>query len=299
MDKHNLGVIDVGSNAIRLSIGHPTPKGRIKLFVNERDPIRLGAETFSKGEISSSTIKKVVVAFKNYKKIFAEHNILGYRAVATSAIREAKNGKELINEILEKTKVRLEVIDGQEEADLIYLALSNALGYPKVPAAYMDIGGGSVEIIVSNSDRIQYAKSIKIGTVRLMKMAGDNIYDRDFFTNHIRKEIEDAPRAVVKIAGGSGGNVARIGKLRKIILDKKNEHEVSIHELEEIIERLFSTTYEERIEKFKMRPDRADVILPASIIVLEFMRYFKLDHLEIPDTGLKEGVLLDLWNHMK
>ncbi|OQW49374.1 MAG: hypothetical protein A4S09_12135 [Proteobacteria bacterium SG_bin7] len=299
MHKHNLGVIDVGSNAIRLSIGRPTPKGRIKLFINARDPIRLGDEAFGRGELSASTFKKVVAAFKNYRKIFDENEILGYRAVATSAIREAKNGMELIDEIHEKTKVRLEVISGQEEADLIYLALNNALGYPKAPAAYMDIGGGSVEIIISQNDKIQYSKSLKIGTVRLMKMAADNIYDRDFFTNHVRKEIEGAPQTSVKIAGGSGGNVARLGKLRKIILDKKNEHEISIHELEEIIERLFSSTYEERIEKFKMRPDRADVILPASIIVLEFMRYFKIDNFEIPDTGLKEGVLLDLWSHMK
>ncbi len=299
MDKQFLGVIDVGSNALRLSIGSPTPKGRIKLFVNERDPIRLGAETFTKGEISGATCKRVITAFKNYKRIFDDHKILGYRAVATSAVREAKNGKDLIQEILEKTKIRLEIISGEEEANLIYLALSNALGYPMGPCAFMDIGGGSVEIILSDRGQIKIARTLRIGTVRLMKLAQDNVYDRDFFANLVRETLEQIPRTNIKIAGGCGGNVARIGKLRKIILDKKNENEVSQPELEEIIERLFSTTYEERIEKFKMRPDRADVILPASIIVLEFMRYFRIDQLEIPETGLKEGVLLDLWSHVQ
>lgn len=299
MEKHSLGVIDVGSNAIRLSIGTPTPKGRIKLFINERDPIRLGAETFTKGEISAVTFRKVVAAFKHYKEIFDDNDVFGYRAVATSAIREAKNGKELIAEILAKTKVRLEIISGEEEASLIHLALANALGYPMTPAVYMDIGGGSVEVILSDRGQIKCIKTLKIGTVRMMKMAEDNIYDRDFFMNLARKTLEGVPRMAVKIGGGSGGNVARIGKLRKIILDKKNEHEVELDELEEIIESLFSTTYEERIEKYKMRPDRADVILPASIIILEFMRYFKLDRLEIPETGLKEGVLLDLWSHIQ
>lgn len=299
MEKHPLGVIDVGSNAIRLSIGTPTPKGRIKLFFNERDAIRLGAETFTKGEISPSTCKKVITAFKHYKEIFDKNEVYGYRAVATSALREAKNGKELIKEILDKTKIRLEIISGEEEANLIHLALANALGYPMGPTAYMDIGGGSVEIIVTDRGQIKNIKTLKIGTVRMMKMAEDNIYDRDFFSNLARKNLEQVPRASIKLGGGCGGNVARLGKLRKIILDKKNEHEVSIHELEEIIEKLFSTTYEERIQKFKMRPDRADVILPASIIVLEFMRYFRLDRLEIPETGLKEGVLLDLWSHIQ
>lgn len=298
MASRALGVIDVGSNAIRLSLGEPTSKNRVKLVFNERDAIRLGADTFTDGMIKLETRHSLIKAFKRYKKIFSDHGIEHYRAVATSALREAQNGKEIISEILEKTGIKIDLISGPEEAKLIHLALANALGRPTKPMALMDIGGGSLEIIIASNNQLKFLNSFKVGTVRLLQMTKQNLYDRDFFTNTIRNAFETIPQIKVSIGAGSGGNVSRIGKLRKIILDKKNENEIRLIELEEIIERLFSSTQEERIEKFKMRPDRADVILPASIIILEFMKYFKLSRLEIPNTGLKEGVLLNLLSNL-
>ena len=208
MASRALGVIDVGSNAIRLSLGEPTSKNRVKLVFNERDAIRLGADTFTAGSIKPETRRRLIKSFKRYKKIFSDYKIDNYRAVATSALREAKNGKEIIKEISEKTGIKIDLISGAEEANLIHLALSNALGQPTEPMALMDIGGGSLEIIIAADNKLKYLNSFKVGTVRLLQMAKQNLYDRDYFTNTIRDTFEALPQVKVTLGAGSGGNVS-------------------------------------------------------------------------------------------
>lgn len=301
-----IAAFDIGSNAIRMAIAQIDKNGVLTVTERIRMPLRLGTEAFSKGEFSPYTMKEALKVFKSFKKEIDHHDVELYKAVATSAYRNSKNSKELGSRILEETGIFIQEIDGKEEAALIRKALQTKIDLTQKDYLLFDIGGGSAEVTFLEKGAPKAAKSFPIGTVRLLELGksakeeglrpidGYNIYLEEigpqieaFF-----KEVYPSTKPLRII--GTGGNFKRLTKLRKKVLGKKNISFVLPEEVPLIREALQEAPYLKRIKKFGLRPDRADVIIPAIFIMEKVMEYFPAKKILTPDIGLIHGLLFSV-----
>lgn len=300
-DKKRLAAIDIGSNAIRMVIAEFSPKGLVALR-KYRIPIRLGADVFEKGKISGKNLKMAARAFHKFQEIAEKSKVTRIRAVGTSALREAKNGKAFIELIMRKSNIRIDVIDGVEEARLIHLAVAKELHLESHHSLLIDIGGGSVELTFSDDGLMSATQSFPFGTVRTLdRMKKRNLSETQLslivgeyitpLSHFIHSHANDRP---VEFAIGTGGNLEALGKLKSPILKKQSKSSLTFTELSDIIEYLKLLTVKERIERLEMRPDRADVILPAALVVQAVMRQAGLQKILVPYVGLKDGLLWSL-----
>lgn len=297
-----IAAIDVGSNAIRLLIGKVDEKGQAEALESLRIPVRLGKDTFQNGIIGESSIQETVNAFTSFQKVIHDYGVSQFRAVSTSAMREAFNQDILAERILQATGIQVDVISGEEEARLIHLAVSKAVDLQKCAALLIDIGGGSMEATLSVNGNILFAESYKVGAVRLLTQlsqpdkTGVSVEElvREFVESprrRIRKILQNQP---VTLLVGTGGNVEELGELAHKLLDHRSNRAINLEDLNALIERLRSLTYEERIHLLGLRPDRADVILPAAILLKAIAEETLQHEIVIPRVSLKEGVLWDL-----
>ena len=295
----NLAVIDVGSNAIRLVIGKVTKKGKVKREVRLREPVRLGADTFCDDcKISEKNLKKTVSAFKKFKREFAQFDVAKWRVVATSAVREAQNKDWFLKQIFKQTGLAIDIIDGREEARLIKQAVDRKWDLSKKTALIMDIGGGSVEFALCKNGRLRKIQSFKIGTVRLLKQAGRHLNSRVHLQELVypvrSRLLQMCKDEKIEIFVGTGGNIEAMAYLKKRILGKSPSIQIHQHELARISRVLFSQTYEQRVRQLGLRPDRADVILPAVVICATVLSLLPTAHIYVPKVGLREGALAEL-----
>lgn len=298
-----LAAIDVGSNAIRLSIADHEKNG-IEIIHNYRVPIRLGQDSFTKGSIQDTTMKATLRAFIEFQKLFIKHKVKYYKAVATSALRDAKNSHELIDLIYSTSHIQLDLIDGKEEARLVHLGVSHVENISKKNALLVDIGGGSVEFIISVKGQIKKFFSLPMGTVRLLNKANSYkpIELKKFLRTEIRKRIEPLESYVKlfqcedrnKVLIGTGGNVKSLNKLSSDIFKNSQKDQMSFKEIDFLEKILFGYTMKERTTLLGLKPDRADVILPAVLILEEIMRLFNFKEIRAPNIALKDGILIQL-----
>jgi exopolyphosphatase/guanosine-5'-triphosphate,3'-diphosphate pyrophosphatase len=304
-----IAAVDVGSNAIRMMVGELDDEWKVRPIENIRLPVRLGQDVFTVGFIQEESIQATIDAFMRFRRVADDFGITRLRAIATSAMREASNGDFLVDRIINSSGIQLEVIDGDEEARLVALAITNIIDLRKKRAVLVDIGGGSVEVAVTDGPNIVSTESFNMGTVRLLnklKTNGSfqtptNAPNSDFSLlvqeyaeaprRRIEREIGDEP---VQLCIGTGGNVEEMGKLRQKLFKGSSDKLITVDELQKLIEKLEGMSYKDRIRKLKLRPDRADVILPASIVMHVIARQTGVKEITIPDVGLKDGVLLDL-----
>ncbi|HHJ39574.1 MAG: hypothetical protein AXA67_09685 [Methylothermaceae bacteria B42] len=297
-------VIDIGSNAIRLRIGGLSHDGKLDIIEAIRAPVRLGQDAFKQKHLGSEIIERAVKAFTDFRQLIDRKGIpvKQVRAVATSAVRSVDNRQELIDRVHEATEIEIDVISGAEEARLVYLAIRHAL--PELSeknALLIDIGGGSVEIIVSQQGQITALESFKMGTVRLLTRFGEQKNSRkflrfldEFFSANAGKIQELIDGVKIEICVGTGGNIETLGELGQRLLGNNSARCLSFGDLKQICQQLDDLDYQQRVEKLKLRPDRADVIIPASHTLREIMKLVGKPDLLIPGVGLAEGVLLDL-----
>ncbi len=299
-----IAAIDVGSNAIRLLIGKVDDALHLEALESLRVPVRLGKDTFKNGAgiISEASMQETVNAFTTFQKVMHDYGVSQLRAVSTSAMREAANQEILVERILQATGIPVEVISGEEEARLIHLAVSKAIDLQKYVALLVDIGGGSMETTLSVNGNIIFAESYKIGAVRLLSQLKTPDRPDVSFKDLVREFIQSPLRRLQKILQdqpvnlliSTGGNVETLGELaHKLFLHKTNAT-LSLKDLELLIERLENTSYEDRIHQLGLRPDRADVILPAAILLKAVADETHQPEISIPHVSLKEGVLWDL-----
>lgn len=299
-----LAAIDVGSNAIRLVIGEIDGSGEIHILKKYREGVRLGKDTFSQGSISKKCIEQTLETFEKFRRFLKEHNVKHLRAVATSAMREASNSKALVAEILKTTGIKLEVIDGLEEGRLIFSAVANRVDLEGSRSVLIDIGGGSVEITITESHKIRATQSFPLGTVRLLEaLASQGLKEK-----HATQVIEASMRPVrnflreqlkgktVHFAIGTGGNFECLGKLRVALLSKTSIYSMTLDELQELTDHLASMTVKERIQFLRLKNDRADVVVPAALVTLAVMKSIPTDTLNVPFVGLRDGILASLLN---
>ena len=284
----NYAAIDIGSNAVRLLIKRVEREGEQLCSFKElllRVPLRLGFDVFSKGEISEKKEKNMVRLMKSYSNLMKIYDVQDYRACATSAMRDARNGKDIIKRIEKKTGIRIEIIDGQEEAGIIY---NNHLEYMedrKGNYIYVDVGGGSTEINFLSKGELMCSRSYNIGTVRILNNAvKDTEWDR------LRLDMEELSRSYPQInIIGSGGN---INKLYRLIEKKdKKQKRMSVASLHHLHDALKALSVEERMEQYSLKPDRADVIVPAGDIFLTIADILHSTYIYVPIIGLSDCII--------
>jgi exopolyphosphatase/guanosine-5'-triphosphate,3'-diphosphate pyrophosphatase len=298
----NIAAIDVGSNAIRMIVSRIHAEGKLETLESLRLPVRLGQDAFTSGQFSEQTMQMAVDAFLRFRTVADLFETTQTRAVATSAMRETVNSDLLIDQIARETGFTIEIISGDEEARLIHLAVTNAVNLKGKHAVLIDIGGGSVEVTLSDGDNILSTESYGMGTVRLLNKLESENGKKAPFNRLVREYAESARRHIdreiggekVDVCLGTGGNIEEMGRLRKRLFKRERDDLISLDELERLIEKLGELSVSERIKKLDLRPDRADVILPASVVLHMIAREVRVKEVLIPNVGLKDGLLLDM-----
>lgn len=301
--KKIISAIDIGSNAMRMMIAEAQLSEQGEIHLRElkkiRAPVRLGKEVFLDQPISSKTIETSIETFIHFKNINQKYGVQQCRAVATSALREAKNKSQFIEKIEKHSGIKIELIDGIEEARLISLAVNKELDLTTGSQVLIDIGGGSVEITFTENGKTMDSKSFPMGTVRILdqliqrKLTEDHlkVVIGDFITP-ISKYIENVPcENKASFAIGTGGNLECMARLKLDLLKKSPNTYVTLSELMEIYDKVRALSISDRIHKLNLRPDRADVILPAILVVKTIMRQASVNKIVIPCVGLRNGIL--------
>ena len=284
--------VDIGSNAIRLLIatviekeGFPTQFKKTSLV---RLPIRLGADVFLKGNISSGNYKRLLDAMQAYSLIIKTHNVVAFRACATSAMREAKNGKEIVSKLKAATGIDIQIIDGNDEAAIIASTDLKQLISDNKVFLYVDVGGGSTEFTVFANGKNIASHSFKLGTVRIINgMVEDTMWEQ------AQQWVTQHTKAYSKInVIGSGGNINSIYRFS----EKKVGQPLSYLFMSNFYEKVKQYDYNQRVFELKMNPDRADVIIPATRIYLSAMKWAKAKNMYVPKIGLADGIVKQLYN---
>jgi len=285
--------IDIGSNAIRLLIANVISKNssknpQIKKASLVRVPIRLGADTFVKGKISEENKLRMIDAMNAFKLLMNVHGVKKYRACATSAMREAENGEKIIKEICDQAKIKIEIIDGKTEAEIIFSTDLAELIQEDKSYLYVDVGGGSTELTVFSEGKLVNSKSFKIGTVRLL----NKMVDKKEMWKNIEKWIKENTKGMKRMTLiGSGGNINKIYKMSGRAPGKS----LSYIYLNAHYKFLKQMTYDERITELDLNPDRADVIIPATKIYLNAMKWSGANKIIVPKIGLSDGIIKTLY----
>ena len=284
--------VDIGSNAIRLLIatviekeGFPTQFKKTSLV---RLPIRLGADVFLKGNISSVNYKRLLDAMQAYSLIIKTHKVVAFRACATSAMREAKNGKEIVSKLKAATGIDIQIIDGNDEAAIIASTDLKQLISDNKVFLYVDVGGGSTEFTVFANGQNIASHSFKLGTVRIINgMVEDAMWEQ------AQQWVTQHTKAYSKInVIGSGGNINSIYRFS----EKKVGQPLSYLFMSNFYEKVKQYDYNQRVFELKMNPDRADVIIPATRIYLSAMKWAKAKNMYVPKIGLADGIVKQLYN---
>lgn len=282
--------IDIGSNAIRLLFCRVYEVDGKPHFSKEeliRMPIRLGDDVFLHGKISDEKANRLIISLRGFKELIKAYNVVDYRAVATSAMRDAQNGNEIINRALSEADVNVEIIDGKKEASLVFSNHIEELLNPKHAYLYIDVGGGSTELTLYFDSRVIAARSFNIGTVRMLLDKVDKNEWDDMKIWLKRNTVGIHPLSAI----GSGGN---INKLYKMSGKKETKH-LSYEKLKSLYDMLCSYTYQERIERLDLKPDRADVIVPAARIFLSVMKNADIEKVFVPQVGLSDGIVHEMY----
>jgi exopolyphosphatase/guanosine-5'-triphosphate,3'-diphosphate pyrophosphatase len=294
-----LASIDVGSNALRLAIGDVDSQQRITMLESLREPVRLGQDVFTNGSISEETMDQAVAAFEKFRHAIELRGASWTKAVATSAVREALNREIFVDRLASASGIDLVAIGPEEEARLIYLAVAERLNLKNKLAMLIDIGGGSTEITLAEHESIIVSESFRLGAVRLLNLFEEKKHGEAKFNQLIREYMDATQKRIKKELGsrkielcvGTGGNIETLGDLRRSVLRKERDTELSDDDLDALVKKLLGMTYEQRIQELGLRPDRADVIVPASMVLQKIMRVAGVSEVVIPHVGLKDGVL--------
>lgn len=290
-----LAAIDIGSNAARLLISevevNPAGKPQFQKLNLVRVPLRLGFDVFERQEISAQKKELIIKTIKSYKLLTEIYGVEKMMACATSAMRDAKNGPEIIDQIKEETGITIEIISGDTEANYIYE--NHIAEYLDTDHTYLyvDVGGGSTELTFFAAGELVFKRSFNIGTIRILKNQVDD-FTWDEMRDFIKRETRGHERSMVAI--GSGGNINKIFSLSK----KKEGKPLTLDMLKDYYRELSSFPLEERMRLYKLREDRADVIVPALLIYVNVMKWANIEEIFVPKIGLADGLIQHLYRQI-
>ena len=289
-----LAAIDIGSNAARLLISEVTQEEGQKPQFNKvnlvRVPLRLGFDVFEKGEISQKKQQMLIQTMKAYKLLLEVYEIKHLKACATSAMRDAANGAEMIARIKAQAGIDIRIITGDEEASFIYENHVAENLDKEHSYLYIDVGGGSTELTFFADGKLRYKESFNIGTIRLIKgQVEEKAWDE--MKEHLKTNTKSA---LPMIAIGSGGNINKVFSLSK----RKEGKPLTLELLRDYHKELSSVSLEDRIRMYKLREDRADVIVPALQIYISVMRWAEINEIYVPKIGLADGLVQSLYQEI-
>lgn len=279
--------IDIGSNAMRLLVANIVEQDDKETQFNKsslvRVPIRLGQDAFTVGAISEENIDRMCDAMKAFSLLMKVHKVEHYKAFATSAMREAYNGKEVTEIIKKKTGIKIEIIDGKKEAAIIASSDLHSLIKTEKTYLFVDVGGGSTEFTLFSDGKMIISRSFKAGTVRLLNdMVHDVVWEE--IEKWIRTNTEEYDEVTLI---GSGGNINKLFKMSA----KSQDKPLSYIYMNSQYAFLNSLTYEQRISELGLNSDRADVIIPATRIYLNAMKWSGARNIYVPKIGLADGIV--------
>lgn len=297
MTRLNYAAIDIGSNAVRLLIksisSDATDKHQFKKILLLRVPLRLGFDIFRDGELSEKKARKLHRLMKAYRHLMKIYDVSAYRACATSAMRDAKNGAEFIRHISRDTGINVEIIGGAEEARIIYSNHLECMADREGAYLYVDVGGGSTEINFLTDGELHSSVSYNIGTVRLLT---NKVRDDEWLRmeEDLKKMLSIAPKINII---GSGGNINKIYRMASVKNSVKQR--MPITSVRAVYNQLNTLSVEERIEQYNLKEDRADVIVPAAEIFLRIADIVNATYIHVPVIGLADGIIDELYEKGK
>ncbi|HEX3168310.1 MAG TPA: exopolyphosphatase [Chitinophagaceae bacterium] len=290
-----MAAIDIGSNAARLLISDVIigPQGNPEFIKAAlvRAPLRLGFEVFDKGEIPANKVEKVIKTMKSYKLLLDVYEVKHVKACATSAMRDATNGAEIIRKVKAETGIEIKIISGQEEASLIYENHIAENMTKEESYLYIDVGGGSTELTFFTDGKLVFKESFNIGTIRLLKnQVSEAIWDE------MKEFIKQKTKGYHHVTAiGSGGNINKIFSLSK----RKEGRPLALDLLRDYFKEFSNLSVNQRMTLYHLREDRADVIVPALLIYINVMRWADTEEIFIPKIGLADGLIHTLYEEVK
>mgnify|MGYP000055266368 CR=1 FL=1 len=294
MNLLKFAAIDIGTNAVRLLFSNVIEyqdKVTFKKASLVRVPVRLGYDVFHQGRIGEVKRQMLISTMHAFHHLINVHNVIDFRACATSAMREAENGPQLVDLVRNRTGIEIEIIDGQTEAEIIYSnrivdLIDNTRSY-----LYVDVGGGSTEITLFAQNKVEMSYSFNIGTIRILKdKAEPDEYARmQRFLGRARQQYPS-----LQIIG-SGGNINKIAKLTGI----KYMSPIPYQEIRKIYDQILPYTMEERVRVLGLNPDRADVIIPAARLFMQVMKWSNAKSILVPKFGVADGIVRQLYYNYK
>lgn len=293
-DKIHYAGIDIGSNAVRLLIKCLNDESSEELLSKVqlvRVPIRLGEDAFMKGRIGKKKSKKLISLMRAYKELMEIYDVSNYRACATSAMRDADNGLELVQVIEEQVGIKIEIISGQEEAQLISQDLINGADIDsEATFLYVDVGGGSTELNLVRHGELLQSHSFNIGTIRQLsgKVEQEEVQLFESYLAQIKERYGE-----VQVVG-SGGNINKLLRLGAPA-ERAKVNSLKYANLQGVYDELVKYTSEERMIRFRLKPDRADVIIPAAEIFLLVGRIICCEKIIVPTKGLSDGIIESIY----
>ena len=289
-----LAAIDIGSNAARLLISEVAvnnDKPEFNKLNLVRVPLRLGFDVFEKGFISKHRLGMIIQTMKAYNHLINVYEVNHILACATSAMRDAANSADIIRKVKLETGIEIEILTGDVEASVIYE--NHIAEYMNTDNSYMyiDVGGGSTELTFFTEGKLAYKHSFNIGTIRLLK----NLVE-DSTWNEMKEAVKTTIKGQKKlVAIGTGGNINKVFSMSK----RKDGKPLSIDLVKDYYKELSSVTLAERIRLYKLREDRADVIVPALQIYVNVMRWADADEIYVPKIGLADGLIQHLYSKIQ
>jgi exopolyphosphatase/guanosine-5'-triphosphate,3'-diphosphate pyrophosphatase len=288
------GAIDIGSNAVRLLITNvfEGPDGPVfKKASLVRVPIRLGEDVFVRGHVGQKKADKLVDTMRAFRLLLGVHDVVAFRACATSAMRNSSNGEELVERISDQAEIDIEVIQGKKEADIIFSNHFEEKLFHDRSYLYIDVGGGSTELTVFSEQKPVASRSFRIGTLRLLNNKVEPEYWEKLL-NWVEKNTEGLEKLD---AIGSGGNINKLYKMAEI----PGRSPMPRNKLKELHVMLRGMSYDDRIAKLGLNPDRADVIVPACEIFRAILKRAKIKDIIVPEFGLSDGITRLLYENYR
>ena len=288
-----LAAIDVGSNALRLLVNTIYDDGNSVIFNKTslvRAPIRLGEDAFTQNIVTPENQERMLKAMKAFRLLMDVHGVQDYRAFATSAMREVKDSKKIVNKIRKNAEINLEIIDGEKEGNIIFETELKEYVHDENNYLYVDVGGGSTECTLLANGKVVVTQSFKVGTVRWL----EGKVDEEYLNKEVKPWIIENCRGFENIELiGSGGNINHIFKQSQVKAGKPLSY-VYLNKQRKILKAL---NFEDRLTIYNMKPDRADVIVPALEIYCSIMRFAKSKRIHVPKIGLSDGMIQWMYHH--
>ena len=304
VDQQRVGIVDMGSNAIRCLVAEATA-GAIAVLENHRLPVRLGRDVFHTGQIPDQALGEVVDAFRRFRATCDRLGVAHVRAIATSAMRDARNRDLLVDRVRDASGIEIEVISGTQEAYLLKLAVETKVDLRQGRSLLVDVGGGSVELVLVEDGQVVNADSYRLGALRMLEALGDNAGSGDVFVDLLDKHLKSLEHRIadrfekVRIdryvaVGGNVESVADLVNARAALRRIDGVETLPLDELRSEVLDLAHLSVPERMEKRGLKPDRADTIVPAGIVYVRLGELAGVERLLVPRVGIKDGLVVEI-----